>query len=83
MVIKVSIILRLAFYKKRALIDQHSNQDIMPAKRFELSLSHLNSDLNAARLPIPPSGLKLFNYHTKIFGKIKYKNSRLTILGKL
>ena len=34
---------------------------IMPRKRFELSLSYLNSDLNAARLPIPPSGHVIFN----------------------
>jgi hypothetical protein len=42
----------------------------MPTKGVEPSLCCQNSDLNAARLPIPPSGLSDDNvYNSKSFRK--------------
>lgn len=58
----------LSFCKIKGLA--FTRPTFMPAKGFEPSLSHLNSDLNAARLPIPPSGHFSHVQSYQIFGKM-------------
>lgn len=62
----------LSFCKIKGLA--FTRPTFMPAKGFEPSLSHLNSDLNAARLPIPPLRQLLEHiYHTKKLIKLERK----------
>lgn len=51
----------------------------MPQTGVEPALTYVNSDLNAARLPIPPSGqFSLYmNNHTKYLVKCKHKYTLL------